>query len=57
VRTTSRAATPVALSLPTIVGREGAEQVLEPAMDAAERERLEHSADVLRRAAEQLVLA
>ena len=40
-----------------IVGREGAEQVLEPAMDAAERERLEHSADVLRRAAEQLVQA
>ena len=47
----------VALSLPTIVGREGAEQVLEPAMDAAERERLERSADVLRRAAQQLVQA
>jgi L-lactate dehydrogenase len=41
----------VALSLPTIVGRDGAAQVLEPAMDAEERARLERSADILRRAA------
>jgi L-lactate dehydrogenase len=41
----------VALSLPTIVGGEGATDVLEPAMDAGERKRVEHSADVLRRAA------
>jgi L-lactate dehydrogenase len=41
----------VALSLPTIVGGQGATDVLEPAMDAGERKRVEHSADVLRRAA------
>lgn len=40
----------VALSLPTIVGGEGATDVLEPEMDAVERTRLSDSADVLRRA-------
>jgi L-lactate dehydrogenase len=40
--------TDVALSLPTVVGRQGGERVLEPAMDAAEREALAHSAQVLR---------
>jgi L-lactate dehydrogenase len=41
----------VALSLPAIVGADGASDVLEPEMSADERERLELSADVLRRAA------
>jgi len=41
----------VALSLPTVVGREGATTVLEPAMDEAERAALLHSAEVLRTAA------
>ena len=40
----------VALSLPTLVGIEGGVQVLEPAMIEAEREALNHSADVLRHA-------
>lgn len=40
----------VALSLPTIVGHGGAEEVVAPAMDEAEREALARSADVLRRA-------
>jgi len=44
----------VALSLPAVVGSEGATRVLEPAMTSAERERLAHSADVLRRAAAEL---
>jgi L-lactate dehydrogenase len=44
----------VALSLPTVVGADGAVQVLEPEMSSDERERLEHSAAALRRAAEQL---
>jgi L-lactate dehydrogenase len=38
----------VALSLPTVVTAEGATQVLEPEMSPEERERLEHSAEVLR---------
>lgn len=41
----------VALSLPTVVGAQGASQVLEPEMTSDERQLLEHSADVLRRAA------
>ena len=41
----------VALSLPTVVGSHGAPDVLEPEMDADERKRLQHSADVLHRAA------
>lgn len=41
----------VALSLPTVVGIRGAADVLEPEMSADERERLRHSADVLRDAA------
>lgn len=44
----------VAISLPTIVGSEGATEVVEPEMDTAEREALEHSADVLGRAYEAM---
>jgi L-lactate dehydrogenase len=43
--------TNVALSLPTVVGTQGAGEVLEPEISADERERLHHSADVLRKAA------
>ncbi|MGB5348594.1 MAG: hypothetical protein WBN10_03265 [Polyangiales bacterium] len=43
----------VAISLPTIVGRKGAVEVIEPEMDAAEREGLERSAEVLRKAYQQ----
>ncbi|MEO6236944.1 MAG: L-lactate dehydrogenase [Vicinamibacterales bacterium] len=41
----------VTLSLPTVVGSQGAAEVLEPEISADERQRLEHSADVLRKAA------
>lgn len=41
----------VALSLPAVVGWEGATQILEPALDPDERAALERSADVLRQAA------
>jgi L-lactate dehydrogenase len=41
----------VALSLPTVVGAHGATEVLEPEISADERQRLMHSADVLRKAA------
>jgi L-lactate dehydrogenase len=41
----------VALSLPTVVGGQGAIEVLEPEISGDERERLHHSADVLRQAA------
>jgi L-lactate dehydrogenase len=44
----------VTLSMPTIVGAEGAIQVLEPEMSPDERERLEQSADVIRKAFKQL---
>lgn len=40
----------VAISLPAVVGADGATQVLEPEMSAQERSALEHSAQVLRRA-------
>jgi L-lactate dehydrogenase len=40
----------VALSLPAIVGREGAAIVVEPSLDAGEREALQASAEVLRTA-------
>jgi L-lactate dehydrogenase len=40
----------VALSLPTLVGHDGGLRVVEPSMSDAERERLAHSADVLRQA-------
>ena len=40
----------VALSLPTVVGRQGGPHVAEPVMDDAERAALEHSAQVLREA-------
>jgi L-lactate dehydrogenase len=41
----------VALSLPAVVGAQGVAEVLEPEMSATEREQLQHSADVLRKAA------
>lgn len=41
----------VAISLPAVVGRHGALEVVEPEMSTAEREALEHSIDVLRQAA------
>jgi L-lactate dehydrogenase len=41
----------VALSLPTIVGSRGAADVLEPEISQEERQDLQHSADVLRKAA------
>ncbi len=41
----------VALSLPAVVGAQGAADVLEPEMSADERQRLTRSADVLRAAA------
>lgn len=40
----------VAISLPTIVGNDGATEVIEPEMDTPEREALERSAEVLRSA-------
>ena len=47
----------VALSLPTVVGAQGAVDVLEPAMSPEERTALQHSADVLRDAAGEAGLA
>ncbi len=44
----------IALSLPTIVGVQGATDVLEPEMDADELKRFHHSAEVLRRAAAEV---
>lgn len=44
----------IAISLPTIVGSEGATEVVEPAMDTVEREALERSAEVLRQAYEAM---
>jgi len=44
----------VALSMPTVVGADGAVEVLAPEMSGDERARLEASAGVLRRAFEQL---
>lgn len=44
----------VALSLPALVGRDGATLVLEPAMEASEREALQASAKVLRAALDSL---
>jgi L-lactate dehydrogenase len=43
--------TDVALSLPAVVGTQGAAEVLEPEISADEQQRLHHSADVLREAA------
>lgn len=43
----------VAISLPTIVGRTGAVEVIEPEMDAEEREALNRSVEVLRQAYRQ----
>jgi L-lactate dehydrogenase len=45
----------VVLSLPTIVGRDGATTIIEPDMDDEERALLLQSADVLRRAKTSLV--
>jgi L-lactate dehydrogenase len=45
----------VALSLPAVVGREGAEQIFQPEMSPDERERLERSAGVLRDACRNLI--
>jgi L-lactate dehydrogenase len=44
----------VALSLPTVVGADGASQVLVPQMDEAETAALMHSAQVLQAAAASL---
>lgn len=44
----------VALSLPTVISRDGAREVLEPEMNDAEREALARSADVLRAARSNL---
>jgi L-lactate dehydrogenase len=44
----------VAISLPTVVGAEGATEVIEPEMDASEREALERSAQVLRAAYDEM---
>jgi L-lactate dehydrogenase len=46
--------TDVALSLPTVVGRDGGTDVIIPEMDEAERAALIHSAEVLRAARTQL---
>jgi L-lactate dehydrogenase len=47
----------VALSLPAVVGSEGARDVLEPQISDDERQRLDHSANVLRRAATDVGLS
>ena len=44
----------VALSMPTIVGAEGAISVLEPEISSTERERLDRSAQTLKKAFEQI---
>jgi L-lactate dehydrogenase len=46
----------VTLSLPTVVGREGARQVLEPELSADEREALQRSADTLKAAGGRMSL-
>jgi L-lactate dehydrogenase len=45
----------VALSLPSILGRSGVAQILEPAMSEEERDALERSAETLRKAEQQMV--
>ncbi|MBC7927084.1 MAG: L-lactate dehydrogenase [Bryobacteraceae bacterium] len=54
VQTGSQGLQGVALSLPVIVGAGGASEVIEPDISPEERERLLHSADVLREAAATL---
>jgi L-lactate dehydrogenase len=44
----------VALSLPTIVGADGAADVMEPEMSAGEQQRLARSADLLRPAVAEI---
>lgn len=50
VQTGALGLTDVALSLPTVVGSEGALEVVVPHLDARERTGVEHSAEVLRKA-------
>jgi L-lactate dehydrogenase len=45
----------VALSMPTVVGAEGAIAVLEPEMSSDEREQIDQSAQMLRKAFEQII--
>lgn len=47
----------VTLSLPSVLGRRGVTQILEPEMSAEERQGLEHSADVLRNTLAQISTA
>jgi L-lactate dehydrogenase len=47
----------VALSLPAVVGADGAAEVLDPMMDDEERAALHHSADVLRSATSEVINA
>lgn len=54
VLTVSRVHGDAAYSLPVVVGREGAVEVIEPEMGADEREALSRSVDVLRRAAAEI---
>jgi len=44
------------LSLPSVVGRDGVEQVLEPTMSDTERQALDHSAAAIREALSRLTL-
>ncbi|HVZ60868.1 MAG TPA: L-lactate dehydrogenase [Terriglobales bacterium] len=46
----------IALSLPTVVGTEGATRIIEPEISADERSALQHSAEVLREAGRQVGL-
>jgi malate/lactate dehydrogenase len=41
--------------MPTVVGAEGAIAVLEPAMSSDEREQIDRSAQMLRKAFEQII--
>jgi L-lactate dehydrogenase len=43
----------VTLSLPSVVGREGVNRILEPAMSDEERRALDQSAEVLRQAVQR----
>jgi malate/lactate dehydrogenase len=46
----------VALSLPAIVGAQGATEIVEPEMDEPERQALERSAGVIRKALNEIGL-
>ena len=43
------------LGVPAVVGRSGVRQVIQPTLDEGEKERLRHSADVLRRTVDSLL--